>query len=150
LIWIQTGINGVLALALDNRVGVKGNEVYATKVKRVVCRAKAITEESARIWIIQGDVMVARAGMKRHVELFYTVEIGWAGVGVETHVTHVPYKGGPERIDLGNRLTEFGHSELAFFDMNVSDECNVEVVSIPRAGPRRGRHPAACAQAGQH
>ncbi len=85
--------------------------------------------------------------MKWHLELFDTIEVGLARVGVETHVAHVPYECRIEGVELGNGFAEFGGGEFASLDMNVSNERNVEVANVPRLGHTDGRCVAGCAKA---
>jgi len=108
--WIETGVDGIFTLTIDDFVAVECDEVYAAKVKRVVCRTKAIIKELARVCVVQGDIVITWTGMKRHLELLDTIEIGLARVGVEAHVAHVPNECRFEGVDLGNGSAEFGGS----------------------------------------
>ena len=136
---IETGVDGVFTLALDDGIAVERNEVDAAKVKGVIRRAEASVKELAGIGIIQGDIVIAGTGMKRHLELLNTIKVSLARIGVEAHIPHVPYKRRLEGVDLGDGLAEFGDSDFASLDVNVSNKGDVEVASIPRIEPSDNR-----------
>ena len=110
-----------------NRIHPEDRDNLSNAIESFLTSGNDKGEMHYRLLQPDGNIVVTGTGIKRHVELVDTIKVGLARIRIKAHIPHVPYKRRLEGVDLGNGATEFGSSECAPLDVNISNKGNIKI-----------------------